>query len=230
MLIGIIASNGVLFSDSALKGAHFIELCAQRGVPLLFLQNISGFMVGQRYEAGGIAKDGAKLVTAVACANVPKITLIVGGSFGAGNYGMCGRAYGPRFLFTWPNARISVMGGEQAASVLATLRRDSFEAEGQGMVEGEGGSVQGADSRQVRDGGVALLCDRPPVGRRHHHPAGNPASSLAGIFIDAECAGRADALRRFPYVGAKLEQDGQMSLPSFQQLMLPALQTLSLAL
>jgi 3-methylcrotonyl-CoA carboxylase beta subunit len=130
MLIGILASNGVLFSDSALKGAHFIELCAQRGVPLLFLQNISGFMVGQRYEAGGIAKDGAKLVTAVACANVPKITLIVGGSFGAGNYGMCGRAYGPRFLFTWPNARISVMGGEQAASVLATLRRDGFEAEG----------------------------------------------------------------------------------------------------
>ena len=130
MLIGIIANNGVLFSESALKGAHFVELCAQRGVPLLFLQNISGFMVGQRYEAGGIAKDGAKLVTAVACARVPKITLIVGGSFGAGNYGMCGRAYGPRFLFTWPNARISVMGGEQAASVLATLRRDALEAEG----------------------------------------------------------------------------------------------------
>ena len=130
MLIGLLANNGVLFSDSALKGAHFIELCAQRGVPLLFLQNISGFMVGQRYEAGGIAKDGAKLVTAVACANVPKITLIVGGSFGAGNYGMCGRAYGPRFLFTWPNARISVMGGEQAASVLATLRRDALVAEG----------------------------------------------------------------------------------------------------
>jgi 3-methylcrotonyl-CoA carboxylase beta subunit len=131
MLIGILANNGVLFSDSALKGAHFIELCAQRDVPLLFLQNISGFMVGQRYEAGGIAKDGAKLVTAVACAEVPKITLIVGGSFGAGNYGMCGRAYAPRFLFTWPNARISVMGGEQAASVLATLRRDSIEMEGQ---------------------------------------------------------------------------------------------------
>ena len=130
MLIGVLANNGVLFSESALKGAHFIELCAQRGVALLFLQNISGFMVGQRYEAGGIAKDGAKLVTAVACANVPKITLIVGGSFGAGNYGMCGRAYGPRFLFTWPNARISVMGGEQAASVLATLRRDALEAEG----------------------------------------------------------------------------------------------------
>ena len=130
MLIGILANNGVLFSDSALKGAHFIELCAQRGIPLLFLQNISGFMVGQRYEAGGIAKDGAKLVTAVACARVPKITLIVGGSFGAGNYGMCGRAYGPRFLFTWPNARISVMGGEQAASVLATLRRDAVEGKG----------------------------------------------------------------------------------------------------
>jgi 3-methylcrotonyl-CoA carboxylase beta subunit len=130
MLIGIVANNGVLFSDSALKGAHFIQLCAQRGIPLLFLQNISGFMVGQRYEAGGIAKDGAKLVTAVACARVPKITLIVGGSFGAGNYGMCGRAYGPRFLFMWPNARISVMGGEQAASVLATLRRDTLEGEG----------------------------------------------------------------------------------------------------
>jgi 3-methylcrotonyl-CoA carboxylase beta subunit len=130
MLIGVIASNGVLFSDSALKGTHFVELCVQRDVPMLFLQNIAGFMVGQRYEAGGIAKDGAKLVTAVACANVPKITLIVGGSFGAGNYGMCGRAYSPRFLFMWPNARISVMGGEQAASVLATLRRDALEAEG----------------------------------------------------------------------------------------------------
>src|ERR1700691_4002288 len=130
LLIGIIANNGVLFSESALKGAHFVELCAQRGVPLLFVQNISGFMVGQRYEAGGIAKDGAKLVTAVACARVPKVTLIVGGSFGAGNYGMSGRAYSPRFLFMWPNARISVMGGEQAASVLATLRREALEAEG----------------------------------------------------------------------------------------------------
>ena len=130
MLIGVIASNGVLFSESALKGTHFIELCAQRNVPILFMQNISGFMVGQRYEAGGIAKDGAKLVTAVACANVPKVTLIFGGSFGAGNYGMSGRAYSPRFLFMWPNARISVMGGEQAASVLATLRREALEAEG----------------------------------------------------------------------------------------------------
>ena len=116
--------------NSALKGAHFIELCCQRKIPLLFLQNIAGFMVGSRYEAGGIAKDGAKLVNAVACAAVPKITLIVGGSYGAGNYGMCGRAFSPRFLFTWPNARISVMGGEQAASVLATIRRDNIEAEG----------------------------------------------------------------------------------------------------
>jgi 3-methylcrotonyl-CoA carboxylase beta subunit len=130
MPVGIIANNGILFSESALKGTHFIELCCQRGIPLLFLQNISGFMVGREYETGGIAKDGAKLVTAVACAKVPKITLIIGGSFGAGNYGMCGRAYGPRFLFTWPNSRISVMGGEQAASVLATVRRDNIEGEG----------------------------------------------------------------------------------------------------
>ncbi|MFT3927285.1 MAG: carboxyl transferase domain-containing protein [Myxococcales bacterium] len=131
--VGIVANNGVLFSESALKGAHFVQLCAQRGIPLLFLQNITGFMVGQRYEAGGIAKDGAKLVTAVACARVPKLTLILGGSFGAGNYGMCGRAYGPRFLFMWPNARISVMGGEQAARVLATVRRDGLEAAGKTM-------------------------------------------------------------------------------------------------
>ena len=123
--IGIVANNGILFSESALKAAHFIELCCQRKIPLLFLQNISGFMVGQKYEAGGIAKDGAKMVTAVACAQVPKITLIVGGSYGAGNYGMCGRAYSPRFLFSWPNSRISVMGGEQAASVLATVNRDA---------------------------------------------------------------------------------------------------------
>jgi 3-methylcrotonyl-CoA carboxylase beta subunit len=128
--VGIVANNGILFSESALKGAHFIELCAQRGIPLVFLQNIAGFMVGRKYEAGGIAADGAKMVTAVACAKVPKFTVIIGGSFGAGNYGMCGRAYGPRFLWMWPNARISVMGGEQAASVLATVRRDGIEAKG----------------------------------------------------------------------------------------------------
>jgi 3-methylcrotonyl-CoA carboxylase beta subunit len=129
--VGIVANNGILFSESAQKGAHFIELCAQRGLPLVFLQNITGFMVGRKYEAGGIAKDGAKMVTAVATANVPKFTVVIGGSFGAGNYGMCGRAYAPRFLWMWPNARISVMGGEQAASVLAQVRRDNLEARGQ---------------------------------------------------------------------------------------------------
>jgi 3-methylcrotonyl-CoA carboxylase beta subunit len=128
--VGIIGNNGILFSESALKGAHFVELCAQRGIPLLFLQNITGFMVGRKYEAGGIAKDGAKMVTAVSCAQVPKFTVIIGGSYGAGNYGMCGRAFEPRFLWMWPNARISVMGGEQAATVLATIRRDAIEAKG----------------------------------------------------------------------------------------------------
>src|SRR5436305_2046963 len=130
MPVGIVANNGVLFSESALKGAHFIELCCQRKVPLVFLQNITGFMVGKKYEAEGIARHGAKMVTAVATASVPKFTIIIGGSFGAGNYGMCGRAYSPRFLWMWPNARISVMGGEQAASVLATVRRDGMQARG----------------------------------------------------------------------------------------------------
>ena len=128
--VGILANNGILFSESSLKGAHFIELCAREGIPLLFLQNITGFMVGSKAEAGGIARDGAKLVTAVACAQVPKLTLIIGGSYGAGNYAMCGRAYSPRFLFQWPNARISVMGGEQAASVLATVKRSQIEGRG----------------------------------------------------------------------------------------------------
>ncbi|MEC5208223.1 3-methylcrotonyl-CoA carboxylase beta subunit [Vogesella perlucida] len=131
--VGIIANNGILFSESALKGAHFVELCCQRGIPLIFLQNITGFMVGKKYENGGIAKDGAKLVTAVACASVPKFTVLIGGSFGAGNYGMCGRAYSPRFLWMWPNSRISVMGGEQAAGVLAQVKKeqlgDAFSAE-----------------------------------------------------------------------------------------------------
>ncbi|HYG07579.1 MAG TPA: carboxyl transferase domain-containing protein [Stenotrophomonas sp.] len=135
--VGIIANNGILFSESALKGAHFIELCCQRGIPLVFLQNITGFMVGRKYEHGGIAKDGAKLVMAVACAKVPKFTVVIGGSFGAGNYGMCGRAYSPNFLWMWPNARIGVMGGEQAASVLATVRRDGIEARGGQWTEDE---------------------------------------------------------------------------------------------
>ena len=135
--IGIVANNGILFSESALKGAHFVELCGQRGIPLVFIQNISGFMVGRKYEAGGIAKDGAKLVTAVSCVQVPKLTVVIGGSFGAGNYGMCGRAFSPRFLWMWPNARISVMGGDQAANVLAQVRRDNIEAAGDAWPEDE---------------------------------------------------------------------------------------------
>ncbi len=135
--VGIVANNGILFSESALKGAHFVELCCQRGIPLVFLQNIAGFMIGRKYEAGGIAKDGAKMVTAVACAKVPKFTVIIGGSFGAGNYGMCGRAFAPRLMWMWPNARISVMGGEQAAGVLATIRRGAAKARGETWPEAE---------------------------------------------------------------------------------------------
>jgi 3-methylcrotonyl-CoA carboxylase beta subunit len=145
--VGIVANNGILFSESAVKGAHFIELCDQRKVPLVFLQNITGFMVGRQYEAGGIAKHGAKMVTAVACARVPKFTVIIGGSFGAGNYAMCGRAYSPRFLWMWPNARISVMGGDQAASVLATVRRDQLEATGQTWPQAE----EEAFKKPIRD-------------------------------------------------------------------------------
>jgi 3-methylcrotonyl-CoA carboxylase beta subunit len=135
--VGIIANNGILFSESALKGAHFVELACQRRIPLVFLQNITGFMVGRKHEHGGIAKDGAKMVTAVACARVPKLTVIVGGSFGAGNYGMCGRAYSPRFLWTWPSARIAVMGGEQAAGVLAQVRREALARDGGQWSEAE---------------------------------------------------------------------------------------------
>lgn len=135
--VGIVANNGILFSESALKGAHFIELCAQRKIPLVFLQNITGFMVGKQYESGGIAKNGAKMVTAVACANVPKFTVLIGGSFGAGNYGMCGRAYDPRFLFMWPNARISVMGGEQAAGVLAQVKKEQKQRVGETWTDQE---------------------------------------------------------------------------------------------
>jgi len=152
--LGILANNGILFGESAAKGAHFIELCARRGIPLLFLQNISGFMVGRKAEHAGIAKDGAKLVTAVSCARVPKLTVLIGGSFGAGNYGMCGRAFGPRFLWTWPNARISVMGGEQAATVLASVRRDAL-GRPPNPERGRRGSLQGAHPRAVRAPGQA---------------------------------------------------------------------------
>ncbi len=151
--VGIVANNGILFSESAQKAAHFIELCGQRKIPLLFLQNISGFMVGRKYEVGGIAKDGAKMVTAVATARVPKITLIIGGSFGAGNYGMCGRAYSPRFLFAWPNARISVMGGEQAASVLATVKREGMEARGESWSAEDEGAFKAPIRARYEDEG-----------------------------------------------------------------------------
>jgi 3-methylcrotonyl-CoA carboxylase beta subunit len=151
--VGIIANNGILFSESALKGAHFIELCCQRKIPLVFLQNITGFMVGRKYENEGIARNGAKMVTAVATAAVPKFTIIIGGSFGAGNYGMCGRAYSPRFLWMWPNARISVMGGEQAASVLATVRRDGIEAKGGQWSAAEEEAFKAPIRRQYEDQG-----------------------------------------------------------------------------
>lgn len=138
----ILANNGILFAEAAQKGAHFIELACQRGIPLLFLQNITGFMVGQKYEAGGIAKHGAKLVTAVACAQVPKFTVLIGGSFGAGNYGMCGRAYDPRFLWMWPNARIAVMGGEQAAGVLAQVKQEQSERAGKSLGDDEVAAIK----------------------------------------------------------------------------------------
>ena len=182
--VAILANNGILFSESARKGAHFIELACQRGIPLLFLQNITGFMVGKAYEHGGIARDGAKLVTAVACAAVPKLTVIVGGSYGAGNYGMCGRAYAPRFLFSWPTSRISVMGGEQAAHGAVDRRRHRSRRH----------------PRHLRARGLAVLRDRAAVGRRRARPARDahrarplPARLGAG-------AGRPDALRRVPHV------------------------------
>jgi 3-methylcrotonyl-CoA carboxylase beta subunit len=163
--VGIIANNGILFSESSLKGAHFIELCCQRNIPLVFLQNITGFMVGRKYEAGGIARDGAKLVTAVATAGVPKFTVVIGGSYGAGNYGMCGRAYGPRFLWMWPNARISVMGGEQASMVLSQVRRDNIEA------RGESWSAEEEDTF------------RNPI-REQYESQGNPYYATARLWDD----------------------------------------------
>jgi 3-methylcrotonyl-CoA carboxylase beta subunit len=165
MPIGIIANNGILFSESALKGTHFIELCCQRKIPLVFLQNITGFMVGRKYENEGIARNGAKMVTAVATAAVPKFTVIIGGSFGAGNYGMCGRAFSPRFLWMWPNARISVMGGEQAASVLATVKRDG--------IEGKGGQWSAEEEQAFKD----------PI-RQQYELQGHPYFATARLWDD----------------------------------------------
>ena len=168
MPVGILANAGVLFSDSALKGTHFIQLCCQRNIPLAFLQNITGFMVGRKYEAGGIAKDGAKLVSAVATAAVPKITMLIGASFGAGNYGMCGRAYSPRFLWSWPNARIAVMGAEQAAGVLATVKKEAVERRGGTFTEADKAAMKAPDTGGVRSAKSAALCVGTIVGRRHH--------------------------------------------------------------
>jgi 3-methylcrotonyl-CoA carboxylase beta subunit len=193
--VGIVANNGVLFGESALKGAHFIELCDKRSIPLLFLQNITGFMVGREYEAGGIAKHGAKMVTAVACARVPKLTVVIGGSFGAGNYSMCGRAYSPRFLWMWPNARISVMGGEQAASVLATVRRDqlgdsSWSAEDEEAFKApireqyeEQGNPYYASARLWDDGVIDPLDTRRAVGLALSACANAPLAPVSyGVF------------------------------------------------
>jgi 3-methylcrotonyl-CoA carboxylase beta subunit len=196
--VGIIANNGILFSESALKGAHFVQLCNRRRIPLVFLQNITGFMVGRKYENAGIAKDGAKMVTAVACSTVPKLTVIIGGSFGAGNYAMCGRAYGARFLWMWPNARISVMGGEQAAQVLATVKRDGMQARGtdwpedeqRKFVDGIRGTyeTQGhpyyATARLWDDGIIDPLDTRRVLGLALHTAANGPApeDERYGIF------------------------------------------------
>ncbi len=196
MPVGILANNGILFSESAQKGAHFIELCCQRRVPLVFLQNITGFMVGKKYENEGIARHGAKMVTAVACARVPKFTVIVGGSFGAGNYGMCGRAYAPRFLWTWPNSRISVMGGEQAANVLATVRRDAIEAKGGAWSADEEASFKTPDPRAVRDAGQSVLRHRATVGRRRHRSRRHAPLPGAGPGAESQDADSRDTLRR----------------------------------
>jgi len=187
--VGILANQGVLFSDSALKGTHFVELCCQRKIPMVFLQNITGFMVGQRYEHEGIAKHGAKMVTAVACAKVPKLTLIVGGSFGAGNYAMAGRAYDPRFLWMWPNSRISVMGGEMAASVLAKVKGDSLQAKGNAWSDAEEGQYVGSIRSQYDAQGApfyasARLWDDgviDPADSRHYLSRGLAACMNAPI-------------------------------------------------
>jgi 3-methylcrotonyl-CoA carboxylase beta subunit len=180
--VGVIANNGILFSESALKAAHFIELCDRRGIPLLFVQNISGFMVGKDYEAGGIAKDGAKLVTAVACARVPKLTVVIGGSFGAGNYGMCGRAYSPRFLFMWPNARISVMGGEQAATVMREVGQEEVGAQLRDQYEHQGRPVY-STARLWDDGIIDPRDTRAVLAQALAACAGAPLGELGyGVF------------------------------------------------
>ena len=203
--VGIVANNGVLFSEAAQKGAHFIELCSQRRIPLVFLQNITGFMVGRRYENEGIARHGAKMVTAVATTAVPKITMLVGGSFGAGNYGMAGRAYGPRFLWTWPNSRISVMGGEQAAGVLATVKREGIERAGGTWSAEEEAEFKAADRRDVRAAEPSALRLGAALGRRDRGPAEDAFGAWPEPEGGAERADPGDALRRVPDVRRGME-------------------------
>ncbi len=201
-LVGIVANNGVLFSESALKATHFIELCNLRGIPLLFLQNITGFIVGRDYERAGIAKDGAKMVHAVANSVVPKFTVIIGGSFGAGNYGMCGRAFEPRLLWMWPNARISVMGGEQAASVLVTVKRDQLARENRPLSAEEEAAIRTPILEKYEHEGLALLLDRPAVGRRHHRPGRDAGRARPRAVGRGERAGAGRPLRRVSHVEA----------------------------
>ena len=200
LLVGLVANNGVIFSESALKATHFIQLCNRRRVPLVFLQNVTGFMVGREYEQRGIAKDGAKMVNAVANSVVPKATVIIGGSFGAGNYGMCGRAYDPRFLWTWPNARISVMGGEQAAGVLATVKAEQAARAGRTLPEREIEGDPGAAHREVRAGRLALLRHGPAVGRRHSDAGRDARRAGAGSDRGVPRADRDALVRRVPDV------------------------------
>ena len=194
-LVGIVASNGVLFSESALKGAHFIQVCNLRGIPLVFLQNITGFIVGREYERAGIAKDGAKLVHAVANSVVPRFTVVIGGSFGAGNYGMCGRAYDPRFLWMWPNARISVMGGEQAAGVLTTVKREQLARQGRELAEEEERAIRDPIARQVRARRLAVLLDGASLGRRNPRSARDAAGAGARTVRRRERAARTGRVR-----------------------------------
>ncbi len=199
-LVGMVANNGVLFSESALKATHFIELCNLRGIPLVFLQNITGFMVGRQYERAGIAKDGAKMVHAVANSVVPKFTVVVGGSFGAGNYGMCGRAFEPRLLWMWPNARISVMGGEQAAGVLATVKRDQLAREGQSLAPEDEEAIRRPILEKYEHEGSPVLLHGPAVGRRHPGSAGDPERPGARPVGGLQRADRRAAIRRLPHV------------------------------
>ncbi len=211
--VGIIANNGILFSESSLKGAHFIELCCQRNIPLVFLQNITGFMVGKKYEAGGIARDGAKLVTAVATAGVPKFTVVIGGSYGAGNYGMSGRAYSPRFLWMWPNARISVMGGEQASMVLSQVRRDNIEAKGESWSAEEEDKFRAPIRAQYESQGNPYYATRAAVGRRRDRPRRYAAG--AGPWICRPRPMRRSNRRNSACSGCDADDGPLETLPAF---------------